>query len=233
MKSLVVIIPARGESERFPYKIRMNINKRPMFHHVAQAAYRAKVGPVYVATDDAAVKDMLDFDIWNRDEAIAEPLMVEGNIPTGSDRVAIAADMLDKSGKHFDYVMNLQADIPFVPVELIQEVAQRRLSVDWPDIVTAAHEHDLIHMEIWQDPDFYQVDFDRKKVREHIGIYAFKRESLKRFHAAPQSEMELKTKLECNRGGFTFDYVPWPYAPMEVNTPGDAERIYGMMNALR
>jgi 3-deoxy-manno-octulosonate cytidylyltransferase (CMP-KDO synthetase) len=61
----------------------------------------------------------------------------------------------------------------------------------------------------------------------HIGIYAYRRPSLERFVALPQSPLEKREKLEQLRAleaGMRIDVTVVDTVPLGVDTPADLER---------
>ena len=76
-------------------------------------------------------------------------------------------------------------------------------------------------------------DFQRQSVRSHIGLYAFTRDGLKRFHEIGRSAREKSERLEQLRavGVLSIHFVEIPYMPMEVNTAEDlaaANQIFAL-----
>jgi len=66
----------------------------------------------------------------------------------------------------------------------------------------------------------------------HIGLYAFRREALKRFVALPPSPLERREKLEQLRAledGMRIDVALVDTVPLGVDTPADLERARALM----
>ena len=64
-------------------------------------------------------------------------------------------------------------------------------------------------------------------LHHHIGIYAYRRESLERFVALPQGTLEKREKLEQLRAleaGMRIDVSVVDTVPLGVDTPADLER---------
>jgi len=178
------------------------------------------VGPAYVATDDQ--------EQWNLLVGLGANCILTGEEKTGSDRCAAALPIIEAlENKHFDFVINVQGDMPFVSLSLVRLVAMIRENAE-EDVVSAVCPHSLVKAD-----DAYWPEFDRINVKEHIGIYAFKRQALIDFHSELQSEKELRTNLEMNRMPLSFEFVDWPYMPLEVNTQEDVMRIEDLASALR
>ncbi|MEL6324317.1 MAG: NTP transferase domain-containing protein [Pseudomonadota bacterium] len=114
----LIVVPARYGSTRFPGKPLSLILGRSMVSRVAVRARAAAdiLGDAHsvVATDhediaDACERDGLDV------------VMTPVNCPSGSDRALAAVEAL---GTAPDFILNLQGDAPFVPVEHIVRVAE-------------------------------------------------------------------------------------------------------------
>ena len=111
--SVMVVIPARYGSSRFPGKPLVMLGRKPMIQHVyEQAAACRAVTEVLVATDDERIKQAVEG--FN-----GRAVMIAGDYRTGTDRVAGVARMF--SG---DYFVNLQGDeIPLQP-ELLADLIE-------------------------------------------------------------------------------------------------------------
>ena len=116
-----------------------------------------------------------------------------------------------------DIVVNVQADMPFLRSDHLRGfIAAASRGGRW-DVLTAYAEIDYV--EIVKDGGFA-----RNRVLGHIGLYAYKREALRRFAALPTAESEERVRLEQLRAydnGLRFDYHAMPEMPFEVNTPRD------------
>lgn len=104
-----VIIPARYASSRFPGKPLVRLQGKPMILWVAElSAHAVGQSHVYVATEDARIADVVR-------EAGFSALMTSRNAPTGTDRLAEAAQVLD-----YDIYVNVQGDEPLIQPEDIR-----------------------------------------------------------------------------------------------------------------
>jgi 3-deoxy-manno-octulosonate cytidylyltransferase (CMP-KDO synthetase) len=106
-----IIIPARYGSTRFPGKPLVKLAGESMLSRVVkigrQAAQDAGNTTLAVATEDQRIADHCA-------EIGVECVMTSDACPTGSDRVLEAAEKL---GGDFDFVLGLQGDAPFTPIE--------------------------------------------------------------------------------------------------------------------
>lgn len=210
----LIIIPARLKSERLPDKPLQDIGGDPLIVHCWRRAMEADIGPVWVAGDNPAIAEAI--------EKRGGRAVVTGEAACGTDRVAIAAAMVDTKGQH-DHIINQQGDMPFLNPDHLRIFA-RGLG-PMKEMATAYADLKLVSI-IGQD-------FQRQAVRSHIGLYAFTRAGLQRFHDIGRSAREQSEQLEQLRavGVLSIHFIEIPYMPMEVNTAEDlaaAKQIFAL-----
>jgi len=112
---LIALIPARYGSSRFPGKPLAPILGKPLIQRVYEQARLVKgLDELWVATDDERIRDCV--------EAFGgRALMTRADHPSGSDRLAEAAQLLGLAPD--DLVINIQGDQPVFPPELIAQLA--------------------------------------------------------------------------------------------------------------
>lgn len=114
MKNSVIIIPTRMDSKRLPGKFLIKILGKTILQRVWQQCCKAlPQNQVYVATDSEKIKDHCN-------EKGMQCIMT-GVCLTGTDRVAQAYLKLNK---HYDTVINVQADEPLIEPGDILKVAE-------------------------------------------------------------------------------------------------------------
>ena len=201
----LIIIPARLESSRLPNKPLAQIADLPMIVHVMNRAVESKCGDVIVATPNQEI-----FDIINTHNGIA--VMTKFSHESGSDRIFEALEKYDQDEK-YEKIINLQGDLPTINPSLINQTCnllEENLDADIstlcspifdnkefenPNIVKAyiknplkpTYANDFVRM-----PGSYSYD----KLYHHLGIYGYKRSSLKKFISTNQSAREKDCKLE-------------------------------------
>ncbi len=115
--AIAIIIPARYGSTRFPGKPLALLAGKPMLQHVYDIALAAVDGDpdvrTVVATDDDRI---MAYCKKNGIDAVMTP----ANCRTGSDRVIEAADKMGMMAD--DTVINLQGDVPLLPVPVLRAV---------------------------------------------------------------------------------------------------------------
>ncbi|HET7199910.1 MAG TPA: NTP transferase domain-containing protein, partial [Burkholderiales bacterium] len=103
--SFTAIIPARLASSRLPGKALADLGGKPMVVRVAERARESGALGVYVATDHRTIAEAVE-------QAGFQALMTRPDHPTGTDRIAEAAERLNLEANAI--VMNVQGDEPLV-----------------------------------------------------------------------------------------------------------------------
>jgi 3-deoxy-manno-octulosonate cytidylyltransferase (CMP-KDO synthetase) len=241
MANPIVLIPARMSSTRLPGKPLADIHGAPMIVHVWRRAMEAGVGPVWVAADDLRIIEAVD-------AAGGRAVMTRFDHPSGSDRIFEALGAIDAAGA-YDVVVNLQGDLPTVAGSVVR-ACLAPLADDDVDIGTLATP--ITRDEEKDDPNVVKAvatELDPTRLRalyftrarapwgegrllHHIGLYAYRREALRRFVAAPPSPLEKREKLEQLRAleaGMRVDIALVDTAPLGVDAPEDLERARLML----
>lgn len=104
---VLILIPARYASTRFPGKPLAEIGGRPVIQHVFEKA-SAVTQDVYVATDDARIFSRVE-------EFGGKAVMTSIHHRSGTDRCFEAyQQIMAEHAKAFDVVVNIQGDEPFI-----------------------------------------------------------------------------------------------------------------------
>ncbi len=199
----MVIIPARLASNRFPNKVLTSINGLPMV--IATAKRVQNLDEVVIATDSNEVVEVAKR--YN-----FRAVMTSKNHNSGTDRVNEAVDNLNLPPD--EIIINLQADEPFIEVEVVKALIDRVKSVKERDIIMVScykkidnsFANDPNHVKVVIDKFENAIYFSRSKIpydREkhsnyfgHIGIYGFRKENLNLFCNLPPAPIEDIEKLE-------------------------------------
>ena len=232
----IVIIPARMAASRLPGKPLADIGGVPMIVRVLRQAQKAGVGDVVVAAGDAEIATAVE-------AAGGRAVWTDPNLPSGSDRVLAAVNQVDPDGR-YDVVVNLQGDMPFVAPAVvsaslgvlaaesdcdiataiaIETSATRRTSPDVPKAVVSLGQGDPRGRALYFTR---AAPYGDGPVWTHVGIYAYRRDALARFCAAPPSPLERREKLEQLRAlelGLSIWAAVVDEAPFSVDTPADLE----------
>ena len=244
------VIPARFASTRLMGKPLANIGGKPMIQHTFEGASKSKLlNKIIIAVDDSKVADVAK-------SFGASVMMTPKEVQTGTDRIAIVAKEFPRA----DIIVNIQGDEPFIKGMMIDQAIEPLLFDPIVNVSTLAKKinsaEELISPSIPKvvfDYENFALYFSRSPipfVREaadaseaihladiykHIGLYAFRRESLFRFTSLEQTDLERWEKLEQLRmleHGFKIKVVVTEYDSFSVDTPEDlklARRLYSKL----
>ena len=206
---VVGIIPARYASTRFPGKPLALIKGKPMIQRVYEQALKSQLDEVVVATDDVRIADaVMDFG--------GRYVLTDPNHRSGTDRCREALDLLDKQ---YDAVVNVQGDEPFIdPLQInqVMELISRddtqlaslvKKIVDEdelfsPNTVKVVMDKQGNALYFSRNPIPYMRNIDRNEwlkngvFYKHIGIYAYKSETLRRIAEMQPTALEVSESLE-------------------------------------
>ena len=209
--STVGIIPARFDSTRFPGKVLFKIKDKPLIQHVYEHATKA-LQHVYVATDNELVEAVV--------KLFGGRVLFTSDTPkTGTDRCAEAVRDLKTVHPDIHKVINIQADMPFIPPMYIRAINRE---LDTPGIEIAT-----LVVKIGKDtetlldkncvkvvmsvnkfalyfsrqtiPNIAKSTFDWDNYYKHIGVYGYAYHTLLGIHQTRQTPLELAESLEQNR----------------------------------
>lgn len=235
----LIIIPARMASTRLADKPLADICGKPMIQHVWERAVASQVGDVLVACDDERVKNIIT-------SAGGMAVMTKPDHPSGSDRIYEALCLHDSEGRYHT-IINVQGDLPTLDPALVREVAAvlENPAVDIGTLAAAIHDEgektdpavvkpviafcdnsvkaDIKTGHIGRALYFTRCSapYGEGTLYHHIGIYAYRRESLRRFVALPPSTLEQREKLEQLRAlenGMRIDVAVVDTVPLGVDT---------------
>jgi 3-deoxy-manno-octulosonate cytidylyltransferase (CMP-KDO synthetase) len=237
----LIVIPARLGSTRLPKKPLAEIHGEPMIVHVLRRAIEADVGPVLVAVDDRAIAKAVE-------AAGGCAIMTRQDHASGSDRIFEAIEAFDPTGRH-DVILNLQGDLPTIPPADVRATLAP-LAEAQVDVATLATpilvEADRVNPNVVKavgaplgPTRLRALYFTRASapygegpLYHHIGIYAYRRESLARFVALPPSTLEKRERLEQLRAleaGMRIDVEIVATLPLGVDAPDDLEKARALL----
>ncbi len=233
----VALIPARWESTRFPGKPLAQILGRPMIEHVYNRALAIPdIDEVWAATDSQAIYSVvLGFG--------GRAVMTSRSHPSGSDRLAEAADILGLDDE--DIVINIQGDQPaFDPENPALAAAPLKedpgLEMSTLALPLTSHEeiHNPNHVKVVFGADNMALYFSRAPIPwprdgeesyyKHIGIYAYRVGFLRRFVRLPEGRLERIEKLEQLRAlenGCRIKVLLASGLSPEVDVPSDVKAV--------
>ena len=234
------IIPARYASTRFPGKPLALLAGKPMIVHVLERVRAAALfDDVRVATDDARIAGVVR-------DAGGRVCMTRGDHESGTERVAEAAQDLPADA----WVYNVQGDEPLLPVPLLHDLVHFAEVDPQVQIATAAHacsggaERDSPHVvKVVLDRGGRALYFSRAAIPwsradgaflRHIGIYAFRCATLRRYVCLDRGELERRETLEQLRAlehGIPIHVLVTQHATLGVDTPEDLKLVASRLAA--
>lgn len=246
------IIPARYASKRFPGKPLALIGNKTMIQRVYEQVI-SSVDLLYVATDDKRIYDeVLKFG--------GKAVMTSPEHSSGTDRCAEAAGSISElTGAASDIVINIQGDEPFIKPGQIEELKSCFAADDVKiaTLVRACPPGDDIfnpnQPKVIIDHEGYAIYFSRAAIPfvrdyepgqwshrhlfyKHVGLYAYRTDTLKIITGLPAGKLEKAESLEQNRwieNGFRIKTAVTEYDSLSVDTPGDLERARDQLENFR
>ena len=240
MSAVMILIPSRMASTRFPNKPLADILGTPMVVRVLQQAAKANAGPVYAAVSEQEVADVVE-------AAGFKAVMTDAALPSGSDRIWQGVQRLMAQGvEKPEIIINAQGDEPLMPPELITECLKAFKDKPDADVVTFAHkvtdEGDITNptkVKVVIGLDGRALYFSRspipygaKEMWRHVGFYGYRYAALEKYVQQSPTPLQKQEDLEQLRGleiGLTYYVVETLHEPVGVDTPADLERVKGML----
>jgi 3-deoxy-manno-octulosonate cytidylyltransferase (CMP-KDO synthetase) len=198
---VVVIIPARYASTRLPGKPLADLGGRPVIQHTYEQASRA-LDRVIVATDDQRILEVVQ-SFGGRAQ------MTRTDHTCGSARVAEVAGALEA-----DIIVNVQGDEPFIEPEMIRQALvpfEQESGLVVTTLSRAIRDAGVLHspgtVKVVTNRRGDALYFSRSLIpyprlpefcswREHVGLYAYRREFLLEFVRWPPTPLEQAESLE-------------------------------------
>ena len=246
MRTLAVL-PSRFQASRFPGKPLAPIAGRPMIQWVYEAASRAEgVDRVVVATDNdriaAAVRGFG-----------GEAMMTDPALPSGTDRTAAALAALgepfdcvlniqgDEPAMHPETVaavvalMREQPDLPMATAACPFAHADELFNPNAVKVVVDDHQRALYFsrspIPYLRNSSTFEPDFrpwlkpgQLAHFKRHLGLYAYRPDTLRAFTQLPPHPLELMEMLEQLRAlaaGIPIGVADTPFLSLGVDVPGD------------
>ncbi len=204
-----------------------------MVEHVYRRAAQARgVDAVVVATDDERIAEAVE-------RFGGAVRMTDPSHPTGTDRIAEIADLLD-----CEILLNVQGDLPLIEPGKIEEVLAplasdptlemstlRKAITDASDCTNS----NVVKVVVNRAGD--ALYFSRSAIPfirgsgtsyKHIGLYAYRRWFVKALAALPQTPLEIAESLEQLRAlehGYRIRVVETYFESIEVDTAEDLARV--------
>src|SRR5271167_1914680 len=223
--TVLVVIPARYASTRFPGKPLAPIAGKPMIQHVVEHVRLASLpARIIVATEDERIKAAV--------EAFGgEAILTRSDHRTGTDRIAEVATHIPA-----DIYINVQEDEAIQLATPCAAITQPNEIMD-PNVVKVVLDFDGQALYFSRAPIPWVRDTgDRVAARhwKHIGLYGYRRDALLEFPTLPPGELERIEQLEQLRwleNGFHMHVVETSYNAVSVDVPTDVDRVEKLLHA--
>jgi 3-deoxy-manno-octulosonate cytidylyltransferase (CMP-KDO synthetase) len=239
MARVVVLIPARFASSRFPGKPLAMISGKSMIERVF-ANCKESGFPTYVVTDhDGIERHVKEFG--------GQVLRIDDDVPSGSERIALAFERHLKN-ENPELVINVQGDEPLLKGNVLKDLAEFHLDSKF-DIATLLRERS-VREEDFKNPNVVKAVFspvskqclyfsrqslpyDRDGGRDyswyqHIGVYSYRPSALMSFVKLPVARLEDLEKLEQLRAlenQMTLGAIMTTQKLIGVDVPDDIKKV--------
>ena len=224
----IALIPARVESKRFYGKLLKKLSGVPIILRTYQSALKTNVfDKVYVVTDSDQIIDLLKSVNGNY-------LKSSSHHESGTDRIAeVAADL------EYDIIVNLQGDEPFINKSSIKKLVNefKNIEVEMASLMRKFNDKEELNnpnnVKVIVDKDNYSINFSRIPMNsdidnyKHIGVYAFRKQTLIEFSKMKKTMMEKKERIECLRyidHGKKIKMVKTDFSGISIDIPEDLIR---------
>ena len=225
------IIPARFGSTRFPGKPLIEINGKSMIRRVIDQAKKcSSLAEVWVATDDERIFNHVV-------EYGCKAFYTSEDCNSGTERIC---ELLPNIEGHFDFVLNIQGDEPFVHVESLEELSKALISAE-TDIATLAVQienreeaNDSNRVKVVFSTSGRALYFSRSTIPfarngepnyfKHLGVYAYTTNALQQINHLKPSPLELTESLEQLRWleyDLSISVVVTSHDSTGIDTPAD------------
>ena len=243
MASVVVLIPARFGSSRFPGKPLAKILGISMIQRVFTNCKTAGFKTAVVTDNDEIEAHVKAFG--------GEVIRINDDVPSGSERIALAYQRHFQTEK-VDLVINVQGDEPLLKGDVLKELAEFHLGSSYPVATLLrerkSSEEDFLNPNVvkavWSENTKQCLYFSRASIPfdrdgnktfswyHHIGVYSYRPEALLDFVKLPVSRHEDIEKLEQLRAldnGYGIGAILTDQKLMGVDVPEDIKKVEGAL----
>ena len=241
---IVGIIPARYGSSRFPGKPLAMIKGKTMIQRVCEQAWKSKLDDVVVVTDDIRIADeVLKFG--------GRYVMTDPRHQSGTDRCCEALEILEEQ---YDAVINIQGDEPFIDpqhINLLVDMISRDDTQLASLVKRIDDEEELFgsnKVKVVMDKSGNALYFSRNPIPymrnvahekwlqkgcffQHLGIYAYKAETLRQIATMQPTALELAESLEQLRwleNGLAIRMAVVEADSLAIDSPADLAKAIEM-----
>ena len=242
-KKTIAVIPARYESVRLPGKPLIELAGKTIIQRVYEQVSKAElVDEVIIATDDERILD-------HAKSFGARAEMTSADHQSGTDRIAELA----KKNNDWDVIVNVQGDEPFIEPANIDKAIEPfkhdptiKMTSLYHELSDEAEINNPNNVKVVTDMNDDALYFSRSPIpfprdekssepyKKHIGLYAYKRETLLSLSELSPSELEKVEKLEQLRAlenKISIKMLKVESAPIGIDTQEDLEKAQTMLSA--
>lgn len=234
------IIPSRYESSRFPGKPLVDIRGKSMIQRVyEQASKSILITDLVVATDDQRIVDEVESFGGN-------VMMTSSAHQNGTERCGEVIEAYSD----IDVVINIQGDEPLIQPEQLDVVLELfnddDAAVEIGTLVKKLNDPEEIsnpnRIKVVLDADKNALYFSRSVIPynktgmqhfKHIGIYAWRIETLREILELAPTELEQAESLEQLRwlfNGYKIKTAETAIETPNVDTPEDLQKVLEVLN---
>ena len=231
---ILIVIPARWNSSRFPGKPLALINGKEMIRRVWEQCLKVKeANNCVVATDNVKI---FKFCIKNN----IKVMMTSTKHKTGSDRVSEVSKKINA-----DIYVNVQGDEPLINpnsidtvINLLKRNLKRKIFASTAYIkipknqknITGVYlvcnkENEVLYLSRYTITSNFKKKINKKK---HLGIYAFTKDCLKIFANLKYKKLETSEDIELIRlieNGYKVVSQEVNTSTLDVNYPVDIKKV--------
>ncbi|MEM1282662.1 MAG: 3-deoxy-manno-octulosonate cytidylyltransferase [Chlamydiota bacterium] len=240
--NIVGVIPARLQSKRFPRKMLVDINGKPLIQHTYENALSSKkLDTLVIATESKEIYDCAK-------QFGANVVMTSFDCLSGTDRVAEAIEN-NPEFAHTKIVVNIQGDEPNLASSTIDSVVQALEDDENAEVSTACvkidsakdlHNASVVKCTInlnGQALYFSRAMIPHGKTGEfkselvyykHFGIYCFRKDFLLKYGSLPSTPLQLAEDLEQLKileHGYHIHVVEVETDSIGIDTPEDLKKF--------
>ncbi|MDD4975811.1 MAG: 3-deoxy-manno-octulosonate cytidylyltransferase [Bacteriovorax sp.] len=255
-KRILILIPARFASTRFPGKPLAKILGISMIQRVLENCSHASAPGFefesFVVTDDPKVEEHIK-------SFSSNVVRVDDDVISGTLRIQLAYERFFKdrnNERNYDLVINVQGDEPLLDSSDLVKLAQFHLKSSF-DITTLVkkqmgfeedfHDYNKVKVAMSEETGtaFYfsraaipykrdtNADLENDYWFLHIGVYSYRPNALTRFSSHPETRLENLEKLEQLRAleiGLTIGAHKTESIVVGVDRPEDIKKVEEVLN---
>lgn len=242
MSKTLILIPSRLSAIRLPNKPLLKINGLSLINHVYQKAKATNIGDTYVVTGDKKIFEDVAKNGGNS-------ILTYKNHFTGTDR--IYEGLMNLNNLNYDYILNLQGDEPLLEIDDIKNLNKKAFAFNI-QIGTLACK--INYNKFYYDKNIVKVETNnqisinkfslaksffrktkiikRSKIYQHIGIYIYKINVLKKIVTLNRTKNERLLKLEQLRpldNNIPINVLLAKKKPIGVDTKEDFNKVKNIL----